>query len=164
MVENRLTSILLIGAEKLLNLVTNFTIRNLDIILGLAVIGHKGEESIVGDIELSNLGWNHTKSIFHTYKLIFLTGDIGDVHIVGRWAKIFELLASEDIDGNEMNLGVTMLARLRGAHFDNLAGARLDHDEAVLAERRALHRISGRSASIGALESVPRPVLEQAWK
>lgn len=56
MVENRLTSILLIGAEKLLNLVTNFTIRNLDIILGLAVIGHKGEESIVGDIELSNLG------------------------------------------------------------------------------------------------------------
>ena len=55
------------------------------------------------------------------------------------WAKFFELLAGEDVDGNKMNLGVTVLASLGGGHVDNLAGAVLDHNEAVLAE---LHQIS----------------------
>ena len=48
----QLTSVLLLSAEKLLNLVTNFTIRNLDIVLGLSVISHKGEETIIRDVKL----------------------------------------------------------------------------------------------------------------
>lgn len=88
------------------------------------------------------------------YKLVFLAQDVRDVHVVGGGAKIFKLLASEDINCNEMDLRVTVLAGFGSAHFDNLAGATLDDDESVLAERRALHRIGGGSTSIGALEGV----------
>jgi hypothetical protein len=73
---------------------------------------------------------------------------------VGGWAQVLELLAGEDVDGDEMDLGVAVLARLGGGHFDNLAWTVLDHDEAVLAQSRALHRVRGRGASVGALEGV----------
>lgn len=53
---------------------------------------------------------------------------------MGGWAKFFELLASEDVNGNKMDLGVTVLAGLGGRHVDDLAWAALDHNEAVLAE------------------------------
>jgi len=49
------TGILLLGGEELLNLVTNLSIWDLDIILGLTIIGHQGEETIVGNIELQDL-------------------------------------------------------------------------------------------------------------
>jgi hypothetical protein len=38
--------------EKSLDLLTNLTLGNLDVVLGLAVIGHQGEETIVRDIKL----------------------------------------------------------------------------------------------------------------
>jgi len=122
-----LTGILLLGREELLDLLTNFSIGNLDIVLGLTIIGHQGEETIVRDIE----------------QLVFLAGDVGDIHVVGGWAEFFKLLAGEDIDSDEMDLGVTMLASLRGRHIDDLARAVLDHDEAVLSQGRALHWKSG---------------------
>jgi len=53
-----------------------------------------------------------------------------------------------------MDLGVAVLAGLGGGHVDDLAGTVLDADEAVLAEGRALHRVRGRGAGIGALEGV----------
>ena len=73
---------------------------------------------------------------------------------MGGRAEVFQFLASEDVDGDQMDLGVTMLAGLRGAHFDDLAGAALDDNETVLAERRALHGIGGGGAGVGALEGV----------
>lgn len=73
---------------------------------------------------------------------------------MGGRAKIFELLAGEDIDGDEMDFGVAVLAGLRRTHLDDLAGAALDDDKAVLPQSRALHWISGRGASIGALKGV----------
>ena len=73
---------------------------------------------------------------------------------MGGRAQILELLASEDVDGDEMDLGVTVLASLGGRHVDNLAGAALDHDEAVLAQGRALHGVGGRSAGVGGIEVV----------
>lgn len=88
------------------------------------------------------------------YELVFLAADVGNVHVVGGWAEILELLASKDVNGNEMDLGVTVLARLGGGHVDDLARAALDHDEAVLAQSRALHRVRGRGAGVGALEGV----------
>ena len=88
------------------------------------------------------------------YKLVFLALDVGDVHIMGGGAKIFELLASEDVNSNEMDLGVAVLAGLGRAHFDDLARAALDDDESVLAEGRALHRIGSGSTGIGALKGV----------
>ena len=73
---------------------------------------------------------------------------------MGGGAKIFELLAGKDIDGDEVNLGVTVLAGLGGAHFDNLARAALDDYMSVFAESGTLHRVGGRGAGIGRLESV----------
>jgi hypothetical protein len=89
-----------------------------------------------------------------TYELHFTTGNVGDIHVVGRRAKLFKLLAGEDVDSNEMDLGVTVLASLRGRHINDLAGASLDHNEAVLAKSRTLHRVGGGSASIGAVKGV----------
>lgn len=73
---------------------------------------------------------------------------------MGGRAEIFQLLAGEDVDGYQMDLGVAVLASLRGGHFDDLAGAVLDDDEAVLPQGRALHRVRERGAGIGALEGV----------
>lgn len=38
--------------EELLNFLTNITIRDLDIVLGFAIIGHQRKETIVRDIKL----------------------------------------------------------------------------------------------------------------
>ena len=73
---------------------------------------------------------------------------------MGRGAEFFELLAGEDVDSDQMDLGVAVLASLGGGHVDDLAGAVLDHDEAVLPQGRALHGEGGRGASVGGLESV----------
>lgn len=47
-----LTGVLAILLEELLDLVANLTIRNLDIIFGITIVGHEGEEVVVGDVEL----------------------------------------------------------------------------------------------------------------
>ena len=73
---------------------------------------------------------------------------------MGRGTKILELLPSEDINSHKMDLGVPVLAGLGGAHLNDLARATLDDDEAVLAQGRALHRIGGRGARIGALKGM----------
>ena len=71
---------------------------------------------------------------------------------MGGGREIFILLASEDVESDKMDLGVTVLAGLGGGHVDNLAGAALDDNEAVLAQRRALHGVGQRGAGIGGLE------------
>jgi hypothetical protein len=62
---------------------------------------------------------------------------------VGRGGQILELLAGEDVDGDKMDLGVTVLAGLGGGHVDNLARAALDNDVTVLPQGRALHGEGG---------------------
>jgi len=81
-------------------------------------------------------------------------GDVGDIHVVGRRRKIFELLAGEDVNGSQVDLGVTVLSSLGGRHIDNLAGTVLDDNETVLTESGTLHGVGGRSTSIGAVEGV----------
>jgi len=130
--------VLLIGTEELLNLVTNFTIWHLDIILGSTIVGHEGEEVIIGDVE----------------QLIFATSDVGDIHVVGGWGQIFQLLAGEDIESDHVDLGVTVLSSLGGGHVDDLAWATLDDDETVLSQGGTLHGIGGRGTGIGGLEGV----------
>lgn len=73
---------------------------------------------------------------------------------MGGWAEFLEFLASENIDGDKMDLGVTVLASLGGGHVDDLARAVLDHNETVLSQGRALHGESGRGAGIDGLEGV----------
>jgi hypothetical protein len=73
---------------------------------------------------------------------------------MGRWTKFFQLLARKDIDGNKMNLGVAVLASFRGRHIDNLAGATLNNNKAVLPQGRALHGVGSRGTSIDGIEIV----------
>lgn len=88
------------------------------------------------------------------YELVLLAADVGDVHVVGGGAEIFQLLGGEDVNGDQMDLGVTVLASLGGGHLDDLARAVLDDDEAVLPQSRALHGIGLGGTGIGALEGV----------
>ena len=73
---------------------------------------------------------------------------------MGGGAEFFEFLASEDIDGDKMDLSMAVLASLGGGHVDNLAGAVLDHDETILSQGGALHGKGGRGAGIGGLKGV----------
>lgn len=96
----------------------------------------------------------HTNTSGNTYEEVLLAANVGDVHVVGGRAELFKLLGSEDVDGNQMDLGVTVLAGLGGGHFDDLARAVLDDDETVLPQSRALHGVGLRSTGIGAVEGV----------
>ena len=151
----KLTGIFLFCTEELLDFVTDFTIWNLDIVFGGAIIRHEGEEVVVGNVELELFSViRRHEYLGSTHKLIFLAGNVGDIHVMGRGAKIFELLAGKDIDGDKVDLSMTVLAGLGGAHFDNLAGAALDDHMSVLAKSGTLHRERGRGAGIGRLESM----------
>lgn len=73
---------------------------------------------------------------------------------MGGRAEIFQLLRGEDVNGDQVDLGVTVLSGLRGGHLDDLARAVLDDNEAVLPQSRTLHGVSGGGTGIGALEGV----------
>lgn len=88
------------------------------------------------------------------YKLVLLAGDDWDIHVVGRWAKLLKLLAGEDINGDQVDLGVSVLAGLGGRHIDNLTWTGLDADESVLSQGRTLHWVGGGRAGIGRVEGV----------
>lgn len=73
---------------------------------------------------------------------------------MGGWRQIFKLLAGEDVKSGKMDLCMTMFSRLGGRHVDNLARTSFDDHMPVLPQSRALHGISRRCTSIGALKSV----------
>ena len=94
------------------------------------------------------------------YQLVFAAFDVRNVHVVGRGREILELLASEDIDRDKVDLGVTVLASLGGRHVDDLAGASLDHDVTVLPQGRALHGEGEGGTGVAAGILVERMLLE----
>lgn len=134
--ENDDVGVLLLVLEELLNLGANLALGALDVVLHGAVLSHEGEETIVLDVE----------------KLVLATGDVGDVHVVGGRGQLLKLLASEDVDGDQVDLGVTVLASLGGGHVDDLARAALDDDVTVLAESGTLHGEGGRGTRVGGVE------------
>jgi len=105
-----------------LDLLSKFAVRDLDIVLSSTVTSHEVKETVINVDEL-----------------VFVTLDIGNVHVVGRGRDIFHLLTGEDIDSDKMDLGVAVLAGFGGGHIDDFARAALDNNVAVLAEGRALH-------------------------
>lgn len=62
---------------------------------------------------------------------------------MGGWAQLLELLSGEDIDGDQMNLCVSVLSSLGGRHVHNLTWAVLDADETVLSQGGTLHWVGG---------------------
>lgn len=89
---------------------------------------------------------------FNPYAVVFLSGHVGDIHVVSGWGQIFELLAGEDVDGDDVDLGVTVLSSLGGRHVNDLAWSALDDDVSVLSESRTLHRVGLRGAGIGSVD------------
>ena len=73
---------------------------------------------------------------------------------MGGRAQLFQLLASEDIERDQVNLGMAVFSGLRGRHINDLARAALDHHKSVLAKGRTLHRIGRGGACIGAVEGM----------
>jgi len=99
-----------------LDLLSKVAVRDLDIVLSSTVGGHEVKETVINVDEL-----------------VFVTLDIGNVHVVGGGRDIFHLFASEDIDSDKMDLSVAVLASLGGGHVHDLARAALDYNVAVLA-------------------------------
>lgn len=73
---------------------------------------------------------------------------------MGGWRQIFEFLAGEDVEGDQMDLGVAVLSGLGGRHVDNFTWSTLDDNETVLSQGRTLHRVGLGGTSIGGLEGV----------
>lgn len=64
----------------------------------------------------------------------------------------YSLLSVEYVDADQVDFGVAVFAGFGSGHLDYLAGATLEHHEAVLAERRTLHGEGGRGTGVPGLE------------
>lgn len=106
------------------------------VILRVTTLSHQRDKAIIRDIDEG----------------IFGTVDVGDVTVVGRGGEIFHLLVSEDINCNEMALGVAVLSCLGGGDIDHLARAALDDDVSVLTDGTGLHGEGLGCTGIGRLE------------
>jgi len=122
--------------EPALNVTPEVALRHLNIILWGTILSHEVEETVV-----------------NIDKLIFVAADVGDIHVVSRRTDIFHLLASKNVDGDEMDLSVTVLSSLGGRHVDDLARASFDHNVAVFTESRAL---------LGKVKEAPAPLCSKA--
>lgn len=69
---------------------------------------------------------------------VLTTLDDWHIHVVGGWTDIFELLAGEDIDGDHVNLSVTVLSSLRGGHLNNLEKKNLKRLDRIISFKCAL--------------------------
>lgn len=59
-------------------------------------------------------------SVVDGHQQVLTTLDDWNIHVVGGWADIFKLLSGENVDGDHVDLSVTVLSGLRGRHFDDL--------------------------------------------
>jgi hypothetical protein len=106
----------------ILKLLSNFTTEvirvlwELDILAGFTIFVHQSDEPILRNIDQG----------------IFLVLDERNVSVVGGRDNIFVLLASEDIVGSEVALGVTVLTSLGGRDSRNLARKALDANVAII--------------------------------
>lgn len=99
-----------------LDLLAHLTLGKLDIVLGGSVRKQEGHEPVV-DINQGEL----------------VAGDVGDVDVVGGGTHFFKLLAREDVDTDEVDLGVAVLSSLAGAHFNDTTWTIADDDMSTLA-------------------------------
>lgn len=131
--DNQVLAVVELGS----NLVTQFTIWDLDIVLGVTVGGHQRQKTIV-----------------NVQQLVFGSAYEGNVHVVGGWRQVLQLLAGENVNGDQVDLGVTVLTSLGSRHVDNLTRSALDDNVTVLSQCRALHWIGQSGAGISGLKRV----------
>jgi len=90
------------------DLVADGVLGALQVVPGLAGVVHQGEELVVEPDQLEVLALH-----------------VGHLHVVGGGADVLQLLAGEDVEGHHVDLGVAVLASLRGGHLHDLARAAL---------------------------------------
>lgn len=124
------------------------------------ILGHTGgfiiqvKETIV-DTELYNISaCICICRLVVSYQGVLLAGNVGDIHVVGGWGKIFQLLPGEDVFSDEMDLCVSMLSGLGGRHISDLARTVLDENMSTLPQGRALHGERQRRTRIGRVDGV----------
>ena len=87
---------------------SKIAIRNFEVLTHVTTVVHQGEIIVV-----------------NVAKLVVLSGHIGHVHVVGGGANIFVFLSCENVEGDHVDFGVTVLTGLGGGHLHNLARAAL---------------------------------------
>lgn len=92
--------------------------------------------------------------VVESEKGIFLAHNMGNILVVGGWAKIFQLLLGENVFSSDMNLRVSMLSGLGSGHIDDLARTIVDEDVTSLSQGRALNRIGQRCTSISRVDGI----------
>ncbi|EEQ41625.1 eukaryotic translation initiation factor 5A [Clavispora lusitaniae ATCC 42720] len=120
-----------------LDLVTQLTVWDLDVVLGVTVVGHQRQETVV-----------------NVQQLVLGSGHVWNLHVVGGWRQVFQLLTSENVGGNQVDLGVTVLTSLGGGHVDNLTWSTLDDNVTVLSQSRTLHWEGQSGTGISGLKGV----------
>jgi len=125
----------LVIIESLLDALSYFALRNLDVVLLATISGHEVKEAFV-DV---NEG-------------IFVTLDVGDVHVVRGGTDIFQFLSGEDVSSDQVDLGMSVLASLGSRHINDFARASLDYNVSAFAEGAALHGEGEGSPGGGTLE------------
>lgn len=81
--------------------------------------------------------------LINVNELVILAGDNRGRHVVRRRGDILILPTSEDVDTNNIGLGVTVLAGLGGGILNNLAREALDDDMGTLLQSTWARRRGG---------------------
>lgn len=159
----KLTTGLLIILAELDDLVDDFLsliiasngLGHLDIISGVSgSLIVQVKETIIESELYSISVWTCILRLVVSYESVFLARNVGDIHVVGGWGKILQLLLGEDVFSDEMNLGVSMLSGLGGRHVDDLARTVLDENVSTLPQGRTLHGVGQRRTRIGRVDGV----------
>mmetsp|Transcript_3981 Transcript_3981/g.5738 ORF Transcript_3981/g.5738 Transcript_3981/m.5738 type:complete len:225 (+) Transcript_3981:134-808(+) len=87
-------------------------------------------------------------------ELVFGTLHEGNVQVVGGGAEILQFFTREDVQCDDVGLGVAVLAGLGGGDLDALARAALDHQIRALADLTSLLGVGRRRTGISGLEGV----------
>ena len=129
---------LLACVEVILDLLrkTVVVLRQREVLTRVSIFRHEADKSLVVDVD----------------ERVFGTRHVGHVHVVRRAAELLHLLAGEDVEGNEVALRVSVLARLRRRDVDNLAGTSLDADVTALTDAASLHGVRGGRTRVSGFE------------
>ena len=85
------------------------------------------------------------KAILDVHQRVLAETNVGDLHVVRRGGHVGELLAREQIDANQIDLGMAVFAGPTGCHVHDLARTSFDDDVSVLAKSGALGGVRGGS-------------------
>jgi hypothetical protein len=101
-----------------------------------SIVAHEGAKAVIRNIK----------------NRILPLGHVGNVDVVGGWANVLVFAVSENVDSNDVRLGVAVLSSLGGADVSNFAGAAVDYNVATFANEARLHGKGGGGTGIGSID------------